>query len=123
MGKVLAGLERVEQRVSGTTAYTVNRRNTNSAFVGVNGEAGRHSWQANARHDNDSQFGNADTGLLSYGYKLMPELRAHVSYGVLQGAIIQHAVFPGIWQPDHAARARSRREPDWLTSLATTNSS
>ncbi len=100
IGKVLAGLERVEQRVSGTTAYTVNRRTTDSAFVGLNGEAGRHSWQANARHDDDSQFGTAATGLLSYGYKLMPELRAHASYGTsFKAPSFNTLYFPGFGSP------------------------
>lgn len=100
IGKVLAGLERVEQRVSGTTAYTVNRRHTNSAFVGISGEAGRHSWQANARHDENSQFGSADTGLLAYGYKLLPELRAHVSYGTsFKAPSFNTLYFPGFGSP------------------------
>lgn len=99
-GKVLAGLERVEQRVSGTTTYTVNRRITDSVFVGLNGEVGRHSWQANLRHDDDSQFGNADTGLLAYGFKLTPNLRAHVSYGTsFKAPSFNTLYFPGFGNP------------------------
>ncbi len=100
VGKVLAGVERVEQRVSGTTAYTVNRRTNDSVFVGLNGESGRHSWQANARHDDDSQFGNADTGLLSYGFKILPQLRAHASYGTsFKAPSFNTLYFPGFGSP------------------------
>ena len=81
LGLFLTGLERVEQRVSGTTAYTVKQRTTDSVFAGLNGDAAGHSWQLNVRRDDNSQFGGATTGFAGYGYKLTRELRAHVSYG------------------------------------------
>jgi vitamin B12 transporter len=81
LGLFLAGLERLEQRVSGTTAYPVKERSTNSVFVGINGDAVAHSWQLNVRRDDNSQFGGATTGFAGYGYKLTRELRAHASYG------------------------------------------
>jgi vitamin B12 transporter len=81
LGLFLAGLERLEQRVSGTTAYPVKERSTNSVFVGINGDAAAHSWQLNVRRDDNSQFGGATTGFAGYGYKLTRELRAHASYG------------------------------------------
>ncbi len=81
LGLVLAGLERVEQRVSGTTAYAVNQRTIDSVFAGLNGEAAAHSWQLNVRRDDNSQFGGATKGFAGYGYKLTRELRAHMSYG------------------------------------------
>lgn len=81
LGKVLAGVERVEQRVSGTTTYTVDKRTTDSLFVGLNGESRDHSWQLNLRNDDDSQFGGATTGFIAYGYKFTQNLRSHVSYG------------------------------------------
>ena len=100
LGKVLAGLERIEQRVSGTTRYTVNRRITDSVFAGLNGDAGRHSWQVNVRHDDDSQFGSADTGLLGYGFKLTPNLRAHASYGTsFKAPSFNTLYFPGFGNP------------------------
>jgi vitamin B12 transporter len=100
IGKLLAGLERVEQRVSGTTVYTVNRRTTDSVFAGVSGEAGRHQWQVNLRHDDDSQFGDANTGLVGYGFKLTPQLRAHASYGTsFKAPSFNTLYFPGFGNP------------------------
>lgn len=81
VGLFLAGLERLEQRVSGTTAFKVRQRSTDSLFVGLNGDAAGHSWQFNVRRDDNSQFGDATTGFAGYGYKLTRELRAHMSYG------------------------------------------
>ena len=81
LGKVVAGYERVTQRVSGTQAYSVDRRTTNSWLAGLNGAAGAHSWQLNLRRDQDSQFGDATTGLAGYGFKFTPEWRAHAAYG------------------------------------------
>ncbi|HSV54888.1 MAG TPA: TonB-dependent receptor [Burkholderiaceae bacterium] len=81
VGVALFGLERLEQKVEGSTAYTVNQRTISSAFIGLNGNAGRHSWQLNARRDRNSQFGSSSTGFAGYGFKLTDAWRAHVSHG------------------------------------------
>ncbi len=96
LGLFLAGLERLEQRVSGTTAYAVDQRTTDSVFVGLNGDAAGHSWQLNVRRDDNSQFGGATTGFAGYGYKLTRELRAHVSYGTsFKAPSFNNLYFPG----------------------------
>ncbi len=122
VGKVLTGLERVEQRVSGTTAYTVNRRITDSVFAGLNGESGRHSWQANLRHDSDSQFGGADTGLLGYGFRFTPGLRAHASYGTsFKAPSFNTLYFPAFGnpttQPERGRSAEIGASYDWGDNL------
>ena len=100
LGKVLAGLERVEQRVSGTTTYTVDKRTTDSVFVGLNGETRDHSWQLNLRNDDDSQFGGATTGFVAYGYKFTQNLRSHVSYGTsFKAPSFNTLYFPGFGNP------------------------
>ncbi len=81
IGKVLLGYERTDQKVSGTQAYAVDRRTTNSWLAGLNGAAGPHSWQLNLRRDQESQFGDVSTGLAGYGYKFNPNWRAFGSYG------------------------------------------
>ncbi|MGE0098318.1 MAG: TonB-dependent receptor [Hydrogenophaga sp.] len=81
LGNVLVGLESIKESVSGTQAYAVNSRTTDAAFVGLNGQAGRHLWQANLRRDENSQFGSATTGFGSYGFQLTPNLRPHIAYG------------------------------------------
>lgn len=81
LGAVLAGLEQREQKVTSDTDYDVKQRTIDSAFVGLNGQQGAHSWQVNARHDRNTQFGRADTGFAGYGLRLSPAWRAHASYG------------------------------------------
>ncbi len=100
LGVALFGLERLEQKVDSATAYTVTRRDISSAFVGLNGESGAHSWQLNARNDRNSQFGNSTTGFVGYGYKLTPALRAHVSHGTTFVApSFNQLYYPGFGTP------------------------
>ena len=81
LGVVLAGLEQRVQKITATTEYAVTRRTLKSAFVGLNGSAGPHSWQVNARRDTNSQFGDADTGFVGYGFRISPAWRVHASHG------------------------------------------
>ncbi|MBU1444572.1 MAG: TonB-dependent receptor [Gammaproteobacteria bacterium] len=81
IGTVVAGLERREQKVDSDTRYTVNARDIDSAFAGLNGSAGAHSWQLNARHDRNTQFGDSNTWFGGYGYRLSPNWRVHASHG------------------------------------------
>jgi vitamin B12 transporter len=81
LGIVLAGLEQSQQEVSGSTAYTVTNRSINSAFVGIHGSEGRHSWQVNLRRDNNSQFGGSTTGFAGYGFRMAEQWRLQASHG------------------------------------------
>jgi vitamin B12 transporter len=81
LGTVLAGAERLEQKVDVSSDYAVTRRSINAVFLGLNGSAGRHSWQGNVRRDDNSQFGGMTTYGLSYGYEFIQGLRAYASHG------------------------------------------
>jgi vitamin B12 transporter len=81
LGVVLAGLERRQQDVSATAAYTVSERSISSLFAGINGSAGAHSWQFNLRRDRNSQFGSENTGFAGYGFRISPAWRVHASHG------------------------------------------
>ncbi|MGH8856730.1 MAG: TonB-dependent receptor domain-containing protein [Polaromonas sp.] len=102
LGKVLAGYEHLIQKVDSTTAFPVKERSVDSWFAGVNGAAGSHSWQLNARRDSNSQFGDATTGLAAYGFRFTPNWRAHASYGTSFKAPSFNALyFPfGVGNPD-----------------------
>jgi vitamin B12 transporter len=80
-GVVVAGLEQRVQEVGGSTAYAVSRRTIASAFAGINGSSGDHSWQANVRRDSSSQFGANTTGFVGYGYRIAPAWRVSASHG------------------------------------------
>lgn len=100
LGAVLAGLEQRKQKVSGSTAYVVGSRDIDSAFAGLNGSAGNHSWQANARYDSNSQFGDAKTGFVGYGYRITPAWRVHASHGTsFVAPSFNQLYFPGFGNP------------------------
>lgn len=81
VGLVVAGLERLEQKVNSSTPYAVTQRTVNSGFIGLTGDAGPHSWQANLRRDQNSQFGSKNTWGAGYGLQLSEHWRVHASYG------------------------------------------
>jgi vitamin B12 transporter len=100
VGVALAGLEHRVQKVSATTAYTVTDRTIDSVFAGLNGNAGGHSWQLNARQDRNSQFGDADTWFAGYGYRFTPAWRVHASYGTsFVAPSFNQLYFPGFGNP------------------------
>ncbi|NJD26227.1 MAG: TonB-dependent receptor [Betaproteobacteria bacterium] len=80
-GNFLAALERLEQDVDSTTAYTVTSRSINSAMAGWRGQFAAHRLQANVRIDDNSQFGDKTTGSIAYGYQFSEAWRANVGYG------------------------------------------
>lgn len=100
IGQLLGGLEEREQRVESSTAYAVTHRTIHSAFAGVDGSAGAHSWQANLRHDRNSQFGASDTGFVGYGWRFAPAWRVHASHGTsFVAPSFNQLYFPGFGNP------------------------
>ncbi len=81
IGLLTVGVEKLDQKVDSTTKYKVNERTVKSTFMGLNGAAGDHSWQANIRRDRNSQFGASSTGFIGYGYAITSNLRVKVSHG------------------------------------------
>ncbi|SCK53282.1 vitamin B12 transporter [Variovorax sp. HW608] len=101
VGTVIAGLERLEQNVNSDTRYTVTERDINSAFVGLSGDHGPHSWQLNARHDDNSQFGGNDTWFAGYGYRITPNWRVNVSHGTsFVAPSFNQLYYPGFGNPN-----------------------
>jgi vitamin B12 transporter len=66
---VSASLERLEQEMDNST-FGSKKRDANSVRLGYLGRLGAHSLQANVRNDKYSDFGNADTYFLGYGFDL-----------------------------------------------------
>jgi vitamin B12 transporter len=101
LGIVLAGAERLTQKVDSSTEYEVNQRTVSSVFAGLNGNAGSHSWQANVRRDSNSQFGANTTGFAGYGYKINPAWRLNASYGTsFVAPSFNQLYYPGYSNPD-----------------------
>lgn len=101
VGLVVAGLEQRVQKVSATTAYAVTRRTLDSAFAGINGHTGDHSWQFNVRRDSSSQFGGSTTGFAGYGLRISPQWRVHASHGTsFVMPSFNQLYFPGFGNPN-----------------------
>lgn len=97
LGRLLAVLERLEQKVDSTNTFTVSSRTIDSASLGWNGSLGAHRWQANLRRDRNSQFGSRNTHTLGYGYQIAPAWRVAVSLGTaFKAPTFNDLYFPNI---------------------------
>jgi vitamin B12 transporter len=82
LGKALFAYEYQEQHASPRRDYSqAPKISTTSFLAGWSGHYGAHRWQASARGDNNSRFGQKTTHSLAYGYQLTKTLRAYTSYG------------------------------------------
>ena len=81
-GKVVIGAETVRQKVlsDAGTPFSTTRRDTDSAFIGVNEAYAGHRFEASARRDKDDQFGSRNTGSTSYGLDLAQWARLSATY-------------------------------------------
>ena len=81
-GKVVIGAETVRQKVlsDAGTPFSTTRRDTDSAFIGVNEAYAGHRFEASARRDKDDQFGARNTGSTSYGFDLASWGRLSATY-------------------------------------------
>jgi len=82
-GLLSVDLERREDELqnSSTTPSAFTKRSQNAVALGYGIRLGSHSMQANARHDDDSEFGAKSTGALAYGYAITHNLRVTASAG------------------------------------------
>jgi vitamin B12 transporter len=78
-GSVLLGVERLDQRVTSTVAYSKTDRQVNSFLAGYTGNYGGQQVQLNVRQDSYSDFGIASTGLLGYGISVNEAWRVTAS--------------------------------------------
>jgi len=75
-GNISLGLEHLRQRVDSSVAYSEDSRRVTGITAGYSAALGAHDVQVNVRYDDYSDFGGTATGLLGYGYRLSPALRA-----------------------------------------------
>lgn len=98
---LLLGAEYLGQEVESTTRYTVDNRTVRSLFAGYQGRRGDHSFQFNARNDDNSQFGSHATGYAGYGYRFSPEWRASASMGTaFKAPTFNNLYFPHSGNPN-----------------------
>ncbi len=81
VGKGMLAYEFLQQNLGSNVVYSTTSRNVNSFQAGWNGDVGNNLFQANVRNDNNSQFGNATTGSVGYGYFILPTVRGTATWG------------------------------------------
>ncbi|MBM4201286.1 MAG: TonB-dependent receptor [Gammaproteobacteria bacterium] len=73
--RVQAILDRLEQSVSGSVAYTTRERDNTGLVLSGQTQQGMHAFEVTWRHDHNSQFGDQDTGALGYAWLGLPGWR------------------------------------------------
>ncbi|MEW6165844.1 MAG: TonB-dependent receptor [Pseudomonadota bacterium] len=81
LGSLLLGWEELEQKIGGTTNYTLKQRSIRSWLAGWAADLDAHRVQVNLHRDDNSQFGAHATGTLAYGYRIAPAWRVSASVG------------------------------------------
>lgn len=100
--QLLLGAESLQQKVSSdiNPGYVQRSRNVNSLFAGYTGGYDAHQLQVNLRQDRNSQYGNANTWLLGYGYALSDAWRATASYSTaFKAPTFNELYYPGYGNP------------------------
>ncbi len=100
--RLLLGAESLRQKVSSdiNPGYVQRSRNVNSLFAGYTGGYDAHQLQLNLRQDRNSQYGNANTWLLGYGYALNDAWRATASYSTaFKAPTFNELYYPGYGNP------------------------
>jgi vitamin B12 transporter len=111
LGTALFAVERVEEQVSSDVAYARDARRVDSMLAGWSGTLGRHRLQFNLRHDDNSQFGEKNTGFAAYGYQLSPAWRASAAYGTsFKAPTFNDLYWPGAGNPDLKPETARNRE-------------
>jgi vitamin B12 transporter len=109
-GTILLGGDYLAQNVKASTVYTQTYRTVKSVFGGYLGQYGNHGWQANARQDNNSQFGNYTTGNLAYAYSVTAAFKLRAGTGTgFKAPTFNDLYFPGFSNPNlQPERSRSQ---------------
>jgi vitamin B12 transporter len=98
LGTLTGGIEYLGQQVKSDTVFKQTERTVKSVFGGYRGTFGAHHLQFNARHDETSQFGAHDTGLLGYSYRLTQALKIRAA----GGTAFRAPTFNDLYFPDQA---------------------
>ncbi|MEP7155518.1 MAG: TonB-dependent receptor [Betaproteobacteria bacterium] len=80
-GLMTAGVEWRGEKLTSDTPYDAVKRNTGSVFGGYMEKLGPSQLELTVRRDEEDQFGRRNTGSLSYGYNVSPQLSAYLRGG------------------------------------------
>lgn len=95
-GLLTFGVDYFDDKVSGTTDYTVTSRDNTGVYAQYQGDYGANDVQLSVRGDDNDQFGNETTGGINLGHDLNDELRLTVGYGTaFKAPSFNELYFPG----------------------------
>ena len=80
-GDLSVGLERLNDRVDGSSDYAERERYNNALFARFGQAFGRGRLSAGLRFDDNESFGDETTGNVAWGYDLTERLRFSVAWG------------------------------------------
>lgn len=80
-GTLSLAYDRLEDRVDGSTAFSRDYRSNNGWLANYIVESGPHAFRAGIRRDDNSQFGEHETGNLGYGYRINNQWRLSGNVG------------------------------------------
>ncbi len=109
VGQLVAALEHEDDEADSTDYAFMPQRHTDAVAFELTGAAARWSWQADLRHDRNSDVGGVTTGSLGGGVLLLPGLRLRA----LAGTTFRAPSFNDLYYPDygvptlHPERGRS----------------
>jgi vitamin B12 transporter len=75
------GVDYQQEHLQSDTDFLKDDRNNTGVFGLYQGQFGQHEIQLSARHDDNQQFGNHNTGAAAYGYQFDDGLKFTASYG------------------------------------------
>lgn len=111
VGTALLALERLQEKVSSDQTYDRDQRTINSILAGWSGSFDQHRLQFNLRRDDNSQFGDKNTGFIAYGYQINNQWRAHASYSTaFKAPTFNDLYWPGAGNPDLKPETSKNRE-------------
>lgn len=78
---VTLGFDYQKDRIDTSSRYAQDTRDNEAVYLQYMGRFGRHGLQLGLRHDDDSLFGNHDTGSVGWSFALTGKLELSASWG------------------------------------------
>lgn len=94
------GIDHSDDRIDSTTGYAAAARDNTAVFVGYDGSAGAHRFQASVRNDDNEQFGTHVTGGLGWGFTFGGGMRLNTTLGTgFKAPTFNDLYYPGSESP------------------------